>query len=48
MLKAFLLVVVGLSGDPEFDKTFQAWGSKLAQASTTLGFPPERLVYLTD
>jgi hypothetical protein len=48
MLKAFLLIVVGLSGDPEHGKTFNAWGSKLAEASVQLGIPPERLVYLAD
>ena len=48
MLKAFLLIVVGLSGDPEHGKTFQKWGSTLAEASGRLGVPPERLVYLVD
>ena len=48
MLKAFLLIVVGLSGDPEHGKTFQAWGAKLAEASTRLGIPAERLVYLSE
>jgi hypothetical protein len=48
MLKAFLLIVVGLAGDPEHGKTFQAWGTKLAEASVRLGIPPERLVYLAD
>jgi hypothetical protein len=48
MLKAFLLVVVGLAGDPEHGKTFQAWGAKLAEASESLGVPAERLVYLAD
>ena len=48
MLKAFLLIVVGLSGDPEHGKTFEAWGTKLAEASVRLGIPPERLVYLAD
>ena len=48
MLKAFLLIVVGLAGDPEHGKTFQAWGASLAQASSRLGVPPERLVYLVD
>ena len=48
MLKTFLLVVVGLTGDPEHAKTFQAWGNTLAQASERLGVPPERLVYLTE
>ena len=48
MLKAFLLIVVGLAGDPEHGKTFQTWGATLAEASTRLGIPPERLVYLVD
>jgi hypothetical protein len=48
MIKAFLLVVVGLSGDPEHGKTFLAWGDKLAEASESLGVPAERLVYLVD
>jgi hypothetical protein len=48
MLKAFLLIVVGLAGDPEHGKTFQQWGATLAEASSRLGVPPERLVYLVD
>ena len=48
MLKAFLLIVVGLAGDPEHGKTFQQWGTKLAEASTRLGVPPERLVFLME
>src|SRR5688500_13865228 len=48
MLKAFLLIVVGLAGDPEHGKTFQNWGATLAEASSRLGVPPERLVYLVD
>jgi hypothetical protein len=48
MLKAFLLIVVGLAGDPEHGKTFQKWGATLAEASVRLGVPPERLVYLVD
>ena len=48
MLKAFLLIVVGLAGDPEHAKTFQKWGSTLAEASGRLGIPPERLAYLVD
>ena len=48
MLKAFLLIVVGLAGDPEHGKTFQKWGANLAEASGRLGVPPERLVYLVD
>ena len=37
MLKAFLLVVVGLSGDPEHGKTFQKWGATLARGVGPLG-----------
>jgi hypothetical protein len=48
VLKTFLLIVVGLSGDPEHGKTFNKWGSTLAQASAKLGVPAERLVYLAD
>ena len=48
MLKAFLLIVVGLAGDPEHGKTFHTWGATLAEASGRLGVPPERLVYLVD
>lgn len=48
MFKAFLLIVVGLAGDPEHGKTFQAWGDRLADASGSLGVPAERLVYLVD
>jgi hypothetical protein len=48
MLKTFLLIVVGLSGDPEHGKTFQAWGNTLAEASVRLGIPAERMVYLVE
>jgi hypothetical protein len=46
MLKTFLLIVVGLTGDPEHGKTFQKWGETLADASARLGVAQERLVYL--
>ena len=48
MLKAFLLIVVGLAGDPEHGKTFHKWGATLAEASERLGVPKERLAYLVD
>jgi hypothetical protein len=48
MLKAFLLIVVGLAGDPEHGKTFHKWGTTLAEASERLGVPDERMVYLVD
>jgi hypothetical protein len=46
MLKVFLLIVVGLGGDPETAKTFHRWGNTLAESSQRLGVPPERLVHL--
>jgi hypothetical protein len=48
MLKAFLLIVVGLAGDPEHGKTFHKWGTTMAEASERLGVPKDRLVYLVD
>lgn len=48
MLRAFLLVVVGLVGDPEHGKLLHKWGTTLAEASERLGVTPERLVFLVD
>ena len=48
MLNAFLLIVVGLAGDPDHGKTFHAWGNALAEASERLGVDASRLVYLVD
>jgi hypothetical protein len=48
MLKVFLLIVVGLAGDPEHAKTFHGWGNSLAEASERFGVAPERLAYLVD
>jgi hypothetical protein len=48
MLRAFLLIVVGLSGDPEHGELFQKWGTALAEASAKVGVTPDRLVYLAD
>jgi hypothetical protein len=48
MLHAFLLIVVGLAGDPDHGKTFHKWGTTLAQASERLGVAPENLAYLVD
>src|SRR5688572_11140389 len=48
MLKAFLLIVVGLAGDPEHGALFHKWGATLAEASAKVGVTPERLVYLVD
>jgi hypothetical protein len=48
VLKVFLLIVVGLSGDPEHGKTFHKWGTQLAESSERLGVPKDRLAYLVD
>jgi hypothetical protein len=48
VLKVFLLIVVGLSGDPETGKLFHKWGNTLADASEKLGVTSDRLVYLVD
>src|SRR5436190_4778248 len=48
MLHAFLLIVVGLAGDPEHGKTFHKWGTTLAQASERLGVSKENLAFLVD
>jgi len=48
MLRAFLLIVVGLAGDPEHGELFAKWGSALADASAQVGVARERLVYLAD
>jgi hypothetical protein len=48
MLKVFLLIVVGLAGDPEHGETFTRWANSLAAASTRLGVTSERLIYLSS
>jgi hypothetical protein len=52
MFRTFLLIVVGLAGDPDTAKelgpVFHKWGTTLAQASDRLGVAPENLVYLVD
>ena len=48
MLRAFLLIVVGLAGDAEHAELFQKWGSALAAASEKVGVTRDRLVYLGE
>ena len=48
MLHVFLLVVVGLAGDPEHGELFHKWGTSLAESAEHLGIPPDHLVYLAD
>lgn len=48
MLHAFLLVLVGLAGDPEHGELFHKWGGELAEAAGRLGIPADHVVYLVD
>ena len=48
MLHAFLLIVVGLAGDPEHGELFHKWGASLAESAAHLGVPADHLVYLVD
>jgi hypothetical protein len=48
MLKAFLLIIVGLAGDPEHGKLFHKWGGDLAAASEKVGVTRDRLFYLGE
>jgi hypothetical protein len=48
MVKVFLLIVVGLAGDPTHGETFRTWGRTLAEASERLGVANENLFYLVD
>lgn len=44
MLRAFLLIVVGLAGDPEHGELFQKWASNLSAASERLGVAADRIL----
>jgi hypothetical protein len=48
MLKAFLLIIVGLAGDPEYSEQFHKWGTALAEASEKVGVTADRIVYLAE
>ena len=48
MLHAFLLVVVGLAGDPEHGELFHKWGAELAESAGHLRIPQDHVVYLVD
>jgi hypothetical protein len=48
MVKVFLLIVVGLAGDPAHKEPFHKWGTMLAESAEKLGVTPDRLVYLAD
>lgn len=48
MLHAFLLILVGLAGDPEHGELFHKWGGDLAESAGRLGVPADHVVYLVD
>ena len=48
MLKAFLLVIVGLAGDPEHGAAFHKWGAALADGAGRLGVDKANVLYLAD
>lgn len=48
MLRTFLLIVVGLAGDPEHGELFRKWAADLAAASERLGVARDRIVYLGE
>jgi hypothetical protein len=48
MLKAFLLVIVGLAGDPEHGAQFHKWGTALVDASEKVGIARAQVTYLGD
>src|SRR4051794_20428545 len=44
-----LMVVVGLSGDPEHAELFQRWASTLVDGATSrLAIPKDHIIYLSD
>jgi hypothetical protein len=45
MLRAFLLLIVGLAGDPEHGELFGKWSADLASAAERLGVARERIVH---
>ena len=48
MLHAFLLILVGLAGDPEHGELFHKWGGELADSAGRLGVPADHVAYLVD
>jgi hypothetical protein len=48
MLKTFLLIIVGLSGDPEHGAAFGRWGATLADGASRLGVDKANVVYLGE
>ncbi len=48
MLRVFLLIVVGLAGDPEHGTAFEKWGASMAAAAGRLGVEREHVVLLAE
>jgi hypothetical protein len=48
MIHAFLLILVGLAGDPEHGELFHKWGGELAESAGRLGVPADHVAYLVD
>ncbi len=48
MLRVFLLIVVGLAGDPEHGTAFEKWGASLAGAAGRLGIEREHVILLGE
>ncbi|MEQ1760978.1 MAG: C13 family peptidase [Vicinamibacterales bacterium] len=48
MLRVFLLIVVGLAGDPEHGTAFEKWGASMAAAAGRLGVEREHVVLLGE
>lgn len=48
LVKAFLLVIVGLSGDAEHGELFRKWGGAMASAAKNVGVPPDRIIQLGE
>ena len=47
LARAFMLVVVGLSGDPEHATLFERWGASFVASAKQLGVPADRVQHLT-
>jgi hypothetical protein len=48
LFHAFLLVIVGLSGDAEHAELFNKWGTAMATAAKNVGVPADRVLRLGD
>lgn len=48
LLRVFVMVIVGLSGEPEHGELFRKWGDAMATHATALGVPRERVIQLGD